>query len=527
MDLLKSSIGIELGSTRIKSVLIDEHFNTLASGSYKWENTKKGNIWTYSLNDAIFGIQTCYGAMKKEFECKYNQKLTVVGSIGISGMMHGYLVFNKENVQLCEYRTWRNTITQRASEELSDLFEFNIPQRWSISHLYHAILEEETHVKEVDWMTTLSGYIHFLLTGEKIVGVGEASGMFPIDEEKIEYDKTMIQIFNTKVKGKISKPIENILPQIHKAGDNAGYLTKTGAGILDISGELVAGIPLCPCEGDAGTGMVATNAVGIGTGNISAGTSIFAMIVTGSRGKRHREIDVVSTPSGESVSMIHCNNGTSDLDGWVEMLGDFLFRYNSIVDYERVYKTLFESALEGCSDCNGMVNINYVSGEEITRFNDGCPIFTRLNGTRFSFADLSRTLISSIYATLSIGIEILKSDGVEISKITGHGGLFKTGVASQKILSAALGVPVSTMTTAGEGGPFGMAILARYMVDNESNMALDKYLTDNVFLNVEANTVVPSEEDIHGYNVFLNRYSRFIQSVEIANEAKRYINDNH
>ncbi|MCI7605285.1 MAG: FGGY family carbohydrate kinase [Spirochaetales bacterium] len=520
MNLEKSSIGIEFGSTRIKAVLVDENYIFRASGSYKWENSKEGDIWTYSLEEAIIGLQSCFALMKSDYEKKYNQKLTVVGSIGISGMMHGYLVFDKNDSQICEYRTWRNTITQKASEELSDLFDFNVPQRWSISHLYHAILNNENHVKDIEWMTTLSGFVHFVLTGQKIIGVGDASGMFPIDEQKADYDEIMIQRFDSLVKGKLSKGIYDILPRILKAGEIAGYLTKEGSRILDVSGELMPGIPFCPCEGDAETGMVATNSIGIGTGNISAGTSIFAMIVTGRRGTRHREIDIVTTPTGECVSMIHCNNGTSDLDGWIEMFGDFLKRYNGDVDHNKIYEILFKSALEGSSDCNGMININYVAGEEITKFNEGSPIFTRLFGSEFSFADLSRTLISSIYATLSIGLRILQDDGISFSRITGHGGLFKTGNAAQIILSAALGVPVSTMNTAGEGGSYGIAILAKYMIEKTKNESLESYLSDKVYAESEIKTVFPKEEDIRGYKIFLDRYSSFVHSISFANKAR-------
>ena len=442
---------------------------------------------------------------------KYDTVLTTTGAIGISAMMHGYLPFDKDNWQLCEFRTRRNTITQEAAEKLSELFDFNIPQRWSIAHLYQAILNKEEHVSDIAYITTLAGYVHFVLTGERVMGIGEASGMFPIDSEKLCYDEQMVRKFNECT----GLDLLTMLPQIKLAGENAGVLTEDGALYLDPSGKLEAGIPVAPCEGDAGTGMVATNSVRVKTGNVSAGTSDFAMVVTDKKLKRHREIDMVTTPTGKPVAMVHCNNCTSDINAWVKLIRESLDTFGFTVDTNTLFTKLFEAALKGDDDCGGLLSYNYYSGEGVTDLNEGRLLFMRKTDSRFSLANFMRTHLYSAMATLKIGMDILHKENVVIDKIYGHGGFFKTPEVGQRILSAAIDTPVSVMETAGEGGPYGMALLCAYLLWKE-NESLEDYLDDKVFHGCKSVTVTADQTEVDGFNRFIEDYKACLNVEEEA-----------
>ena len=461
MNLKETVIGIELGSTRIKSVLLGRNHQVLASGSFTWENSLVNGIWTYSLTEVQNGLQACFADLKRDVKEKYAQNLTTTGAIGISAMMHGYLPFDKDDNQLCEFRTWRNTITAAAAEKLTALFGFNIPQRWSIAHLYQAMIHKEAHVPNIAYITTLAGYVHYKLTGKKVMGVGEASGMFPIDSNTNQYDAEMVKKFNELT----GVDLLSLLPEVLSAGDEAGNLTKEGALYLDPSGELEAGIPLVPCEGDAGTGMVATNSVRVRTGNVSAGTSDFAMVVVDKKLKVHREIDMVTTPVGKPVAMVHCNNCTSDINAWISLFRESIDLFGFTVDTNTLYTKLFKVALEGDNDCGDLLSYNYYSGEGVTDLDQGRPLFIRKADSAFSLANFMRTHLYSALATLKIGMDILSEENVEIDKIYGHGGFFKTEEVGQRILSAAINTPVSVMQTAGEGGPYGMALLCAYAAE--------------------------------------------------------------
>lgn len=515
MNLERTVIGIEFGSTRIKAVMLNEDHMPIASGSYIWENQLQNGIWTYSLADAETGLQTCFATLKADFEKKYKQKLTTVGAIGISGMMHGYLPFDQEGQQLCEFRTWRNTITGDAARILTELFGFNIPQRWSIAHLYQVILNNEEHVKKIARITTLAGYFHCRLTGKHVLGVGEASGMFPIDSKKNDYDEAMIQKFY-QLSGINMK---DILPKVLMAGEDAGTLTMEGALLLDPTGELRSGITLCPAEGDAGTGMVATNSVRARTGNVSAGTSDFAMIVVDRKLGVHREIDMVTTPTGVPVAMVHCNNCTSDINAWVGLFGEFAETIGTRVNMDELYRLLFQKALEGKASCGGLLSYNYFSGEGVTNMDSGRPIFVRVPEVRLTLADFMRTHLLSALATLKIGLDILiEEEHVVIDRIYGHGGFFKTPEVGQKLLSAAVGVPVSVMETAGEGGPYGMALLAAYRLNNKGKNLAD-FLDDEVFANVNSVTLQADDSERIGFDEFLERYKKALPLEKLATEV--------
>ena len=511
MDLKKTALGIELGSTRIKAVLIDEKNIPIASGDFEWENQLKDGIWTYPMEKVHEGIRACFARLKEDVREKFGEELKTVGAIGISGMMHGYLPFDKEGNQLAEFRTWRNTITGPAAEKLSALFGFNIPQRWSIAHLYQAILNGEEHVKDIDYLTTLAGYIHWQLTGEKVMGVGEASGMFPIDSEKIDYDQRMIGQF----KDLTGIDLRAILPKVLAAGEDAGTLTESGARFLDPTGSFgipdgqEAGIPVCPCEGDAGTGMTATNSVRVRTGNVSAGTSDFAMIVTEGPLGVHREIDMVTTPDGSPVAMVHCNNCTSDINAWVNLFSEFCELMGIEAGKGELFTRLFRVALEGDKDCGGLLSYNYYSGEGVTDLDEGRPIFARTPDAKFSLANFMRMHLLSALATLKIGMDILTgTEKVVIDKLYGHGGFFKTPEVGQRMLSAAVASPVSVMETAGEGGPYGMAVLAGYRIWKEEGESLPDYLDQKVFANAKTTELMASEEDIEGFDRFLANYKK-------------------
>lgn len=513
----KTALGIELGSTRIKSVLIDAtHHRVLASGSYQWENTLLDGLWTYELKDAVFGLQKSFAALAADVKTKYGEALTSVGAIGISGMMHGYLPLDQNGNQLAPFLTWRNTNTAAAAEELSELFRFNIPLRWSISHLYQAVLDGREHVPRIDYLTTLAGYIHLLLTGKRVIGIGEASGMFPIDPTALNYDADMLSQFRALVSDRnLPWDIKNILPQVLVAGEDAGTLTEAGARLLDPSGMLCSGIPLVPPEGDAGTGMVATNSVDICTGNVSAGTSIFSMVVLEKNlSKAYRDIDIVTTPAGKPVAMVHCNNGTSELDYWMRLFKEVLETVGASDMTDSLYQSLFEKSLQGDPDCSGVLLYNYISGEPITGLITGRPLLVRESDSSFTLANFMRSQIYSVMASLAVGTKILDSEQVQIKRLTGHGGLFKTPGVAQRYLAAAMKSPVTVMETAGEGGPYGMAILAAYLSKREE-MSLEEYLEKVVFARAEAVTIVPSEAEILGFAKYLEAYCTYLP-VETA-----------
>ena len=516
MDLKKTVLGIELGSTRIKAVLIDERHLPIAQGDHEWENQLVNGIWTYSMEAIHSGLQDCFARLKADVKEKYGVELTTVGAIGVSAMMHGYLPFDKDGRQLAEFRTWRNTITGPAAEELTALFGFNIPQRWSIAHLYQAILNGEEHVKDIAFLTTLAGYIHWQLTGEKVMGVGEASGMFPIDSGKLDYDEGMLQ----KFKALTGMELRTILPRVLPAGESGGRLTESGARFLDPTGTLLPGIPVAPCEGDAGTGMAATNSVRPRTGNVSAGTSDFAMIVTEKPLGVHREIDMVTTPDGAPVAMVHCNNCTSDINAWVNLFAEYSELMGLPVNKGELFTKLFRKALEGDADCGGLLSFNYFSGEGVTDLDEGRPLFTRMPNASFTLANFMRTHLLSALATLKIGLDILtKTEQVPIDKLYGHGGFFKTPGVGQRMLSAAVGAPVSVMETAGEGGPYGMALLCAYMLWKQEGESLADYLDNKVFAGTEASTLMAEPSDIAGFSVFLSRYQKALPVEKCATEV--------
>ena len=516
MDLTKTALGIELGSTRIKAVLIDQRHRPIAQGDFQWENQLVDGVWTYSMDMVHTGLQTCFANLKADVKAKCGVELTTVGAIGVSAMMHGYLPFDKDGRQLAPFRTWRNTITAPAAEALTALFGFNIPQRWSIAHLYQAILNGEAHVKDIAYLTTLAGYIHWQLTGEKVMGVGEASGMFPIDSARCDYDETMVQKFNALT----GMDLRAILPKVLTAGERGGTLTESGARFLDPSGTLGPGIPVAPCEGDAGTGMAATNSVRPRTGNVSAGTSDFAMIVTEKPLGVHREIDMVTTPDGAAVAMVHCNNCTSDINAWVNLFAEYGEMMGLSVNKGDLFTRLFQKALEGDGDCGGLLSFNYFSGEGVTDLNEGRPLFARTPDARFTLANFMRTHLLSALATLKIGLDILtQTEQVAIDKLYGHGGFFKTRSVGQRLLSAAVGAPVSVMETAGEGGPYGMALLAAYMLWKDGNETLADYLDNKVFASAKSVTLMAEPGDVAGFSAFLTRYKKALPMEKCATEV--------
>lgn len=512
MDLKQTVMGIELGSTRIKAVLIDQEHNVLASGDYTWENAYVNSIWTYSLEDVRQGLQECFAELRRDVKNRYDTELATCGAIGISGMMHGYLPFDKDDNQIAEYRTWRNTITAEAAEKLTALFDFNIPQRWSIAHLYQAILNKEEHLSRLSYITTLAGYVHYILSGEKSVGVGEASGIFPIDSAINDYDREMI----SKINELTGLDLLSILPKVKTAGESAGVLSESGALYLDPTGKLQAGIPMVPCEGDAGTGMAATNSVRERTGNVSAGTSDFAMVVTEHKLNVHREIDMVTTPSGKPVAMIHCNNCTSDINAWVRLFREAIDLFGFTVDTNTLYTKLFNIALKGDDDCGNLLSFNYDSGEGVTDLNEGRPLFMRKADSSFTLANFMRNHLYSAMATLKIGMDILAEENVAIDRIYGHGGYFKTEGVGQRILSAAINTPVSVMETAGEGGPYGMALLCAYALWKEEGETLEDYLEKKVFARAHSVTVMADQKEVDGFNVYIERYQKNLDTEKAA-----------
>lgn len=517
----KAIAGIELGSTRIKTVLIDEDHVPIASGSYDWENKLDGHIWTYSLEDIWKGLQGSYQDMVRDVKEKYGAEVKKLAAIGFSAMMHGYMAFDSQDQLLVPFRTWRNTITGQAADELTKLFQYNIPQRWSIAHLYQAILNGEEHVKDVAYFTTLSGYIHWQLTGQRVLGIGDASGMFPINIQDKDFDSGMIEKFDELVKDKgYPWKLRQIMPRVLTAGEDAGVLTEEGAKRLDPSGALEAGIPVCPPEGDAGTGMAATNSVAVRTGNVSAGTSVFAMIVLEKElSKVHTEIDMVTTPSGSLVAMAHANNCTSDLNAWVSIFREFSEAMGMKVDMNQLFGTLYNKALEGDPDCGGLLSYGYYSGENIIPVDEGRPVFVRTPESRFNLANFMRTHLYAALGALKIGMDILvKEEKIQIDKILGHGGLFKTPGVGQRIMAAAMQAPVSVMETAGEGGAWGIALLAAYEVLREEDETLESYLDNKVFAGNEGVRMEPDAGDVAGFEKFIERFKN---GLSIEQEAIR------
>lgn len=517
----KTALGIEFGSTRIKGVLVDENNTAIATGMYDWENQLVNDVWTYGKDKIWTGLQECYKSLAQDVKEKYGVELTTIGVIGFSGMMHGYMAFDKAGELMVPFRTWRNTMTEEACRKLMDVFSFNIPQRWSIAHLYQCILDKEEHVKRLDYFTTLAGYIHWQLSGEKVLGVGEASGMFPIDSAICDFNQTMMAQFDELVANEnYPWKLKGILPKVLCAGDKAGILTEEGAKLLDPTGTLQAGIPMCPPEGDAGTGMVATNSVAVRTGNVSAGTSVFAMLVLEKElSNVYEEIDMVTTPDGSPVAMVHCNNCTSDLNAWVNLFKEFAVSFGMKVDMNELFGTLYRAALESDADCGGLVAYNYFSGEPITGFEKGRPLFVRTPDAKFTLPNFMRTHLYSSLATLKIGLDLLmREENVAVDSLMGHGGLFKTPVVGQRMMAAAMNTPVTVMDTASEGGAWGIAMLASYMRDKAEGETLVDYLNNNVFAGESGSTMNPDQTDVKGFDVFMERYKNCLPSERAAVE---------
>ena len=518
----KVVLGIEFGSTRIKAVLIDGKHHPIASGSHEWENQLVDGVWTYSIDAIWNGLQDCYQDMKKDVQEKYGVKVTKLAAIGFSAMMHGYMAFDKDDKILVPFRTWRNAITEEASEKLTDLFRYNIPQRWSVAHLYQAILNGEEHVKDICFQTTLAGYIHWMLTGKKVLGVGDASGMFPIDIATGKFDAKMVSQFDEAIADKgYPWKLMDIFPEVLSAGEDAGTLTQEGAKLLDTDGDLEAGVPLCPPEGDAGTGMAATNSVRVRTGNVSAGTSVFAMIVLEKNlSKVYPEIDMVTTPSGHPVAMVHCQNCTSDLNAWVNLFREFAQTFGMEISTNDLFGKLYNKALEGDADCGGLLAYNYFSGEHVTGFNEGRPVFARTPDAKFNLANFMRVNLFTSLGALKVGLDILmKEEHVQVDQILGHGGLFKTKGVGQKILAGAIDAPVSVMETAGEGGAWGIALLASYMINKEENETLEDYLDAKVFAGNAGTKMDPDPADVAGFEVFTERYKKGLPIERAAVES--------
>ena len=501
-------LGIELGSTRIKAVLLDEAHKIVKSGDDTWKSSLENGIWTYHMDEVQTGLRAAIqnlGELPGE-----------ISAMGVSGMMHGYLAFDRDWNLLAPFRTWQNTMTGEAAEALSAEFGFNVPQRWSIAHLYQTVLNGEEHVKSIAHITTLAGYVHYLLTGENVLGIGEASGMFPIDSETCTYDAAMLDKFDALIqKYDFLWSIRGILPKVLTAGAAAGTLTEAGGTYL--GGLLPAGIPLCPPEGDAGTGMTATNAVAPRTGNVSAGTSIFAMVVLEKPlSKVYPEIDMVTTPTGKPVAMVHCNNCTNDMNAWVSLLGETAKLFGADVSTGELFTRLYQKSLEGEADCSGVLTYNYMAGEGVTHLDEGRPMVVRRPESRLTLANFLRSQLYATMATLKIGMDILAGEHVAIDSLTGHGGLFKTPVVGQKYMAAACRAPVTCMESAGEGGPYGMALLASYMVQRAPAQTLEQYLETEVFADVKRMTLAPDSEDAAGFDHYLTQYRAALAAEQAA-----------
>ena len=515
----QAAIGIEFGSTRIKTVLIDDLNQPIATGNHDWENDNVDKIWTYSLAGVRLGLQSSYRAMAEAVRREYGVPLRTVKAVGISAMMHGYLVFDQNDRQLVPFRTWRNNITAKASEDLTALFNYPIPQRWSIAHLFHAIRNREAHVPDIAFMTTLAGYVHWQLTGRKVLGIGDASGMFPIELQTGRFNQALIDRFHQETRPyELPWELNEILPGVLTAGQEAGRLTADGARLLDPDGTLLAGVPLCPPEGDAGTGMVATDSVSVRTGNVSAGTSVFAMIVLENElARAYGEIDLVATPHGKLVAMVHSNNCTSDYDAWIRLFGAAASALGVEVPKAKLYDTLLAQALEGDPDCGGLLAYGYISGEHMTHFEEGRPLFVRAAGSRFSLANFMRANLYSSLCALKIGLDILyEHEAVRLDELRGHGGFFKNRGVGQKMMAAAANVPVSVLETAGEGGAWGIAVLAAYMAGPAADQSLDDFLSREVFLAQKKTTVLPDPDDVAGFEAYMKRY---LQGLPIEKAA--------
>ena len=508
------SLGIEFGSTRIKAVLIDEKGTVISQGNHEWENNLIDGYWTYSLEDIWSGVQSAYAELANVYKSKTGEILNKIDSIGISAMMHGYLAFDSNGGLLVPFRTWRNVNTDDASKKLSELFKFNIPHRWSVAHIYQAILNEEKHVADLDFVTTLAGYVHWQLTGEKVLGIGDAAGMFPINDESKSYDVCMLDKFNNLSEvSALNIKLENLLPSILLAGEEAGKLSEKGARLLDPSGNLAAGALLCPPEGDAGTGMTATNTISSRTGNVSAGTSIFAMIVLEKSLKNYYpEIDMVTTPDGKPVAMVHCNNGTPETDAWMKMFGELIFLMGYEVDINELYKKVYTAALEGDGDCSGIVSVNYLAGEPIAKVSEGRPMYIRKADSKLNLANFMLSQLYSIVTTLRMGMDILvHEENVLIDELLGHGGIFKTKAVMQSIMASALDVPLAVYESAGEGGAWGIALLASYSLNNEGE-SLDEFLNRNVFSDSYEKSLLEPEQKIKdGFNNYLENYKQVLE----------------
>ena len=507
----KTILGIELGSTRIKGVLIDKNGNVLATGIHDWENSFVNEIWTYGFEEIHTGLRQCYSSLRKDVETKYGVTLEKIGAIGISAMMHGYIALDSKGNPIAPFQTWRNTNTQEAADKLTELFRFNIPLRWTIAHLYQRMLSQEEHVKRLDYVVTLSGYIHLLLTGKKVIGIGDAAGMFPIDSDTLTYDADMAKKFNRLAK-ECGYPwkMEDIFPRVLAAGESAGVLTQEGAALLDETGTLKAGIPLCPPEGDAGTGMVATNSVAPGTGNVSAGTSTFAMIVLDKQLRiLHREIDMVTTPTGFACAMSHANNGTTGLNAWVQLFEEFSSLMEIKTTAGELFEKLYTHTLQGDPDCGGLLAYGYYSGENITMMNEGRPVFLRTPGSRFNLANFMRVHLYTSLGAVKLGLDILtQQEQVRVDRITAHGGFFKTKGVGQRYLAAAVAAPVTVMKTASEGGAWGIALLAAFMMNKKDNESLEEFLETRIFPDISGDTVMPESDDMEGFQVFMEHYQK-------------------
>ncbi len=506
---MKSYLGIELGSTRIKAVSIDEKYRPVSSGDYTWASSYENSVWTYSLEEVWKGLKAALSAVENREQ---------IAAAGVSAMMHGYLAFDRDWNLLAPFRTWQNTITGQAAAELTSLFGFNIPQRWSIAHLYQAILNGEEHVSRLAHITTLAGYVHYMLTGVNAVGVGEASGMFPIDSDTLTYDDAMLEKFDRLTAAReLPWKLADLLPKVLTAGQSAGKLTEAGSALLD--GLLPAGIPFAPAEGDAGTGMTATNAVAPRTGNVSAGTSIFSMVVLEKPlEKVYEEIDLVTTPAGAPVAMVHCNNCTNDTNAWVSVLGEAARLFGANPSTSELYRKLYEKSLEGGADCGGVLVCNYLAGEGVTHMDAGRPMVVRRPDSVFNLANFFRAQLYATMATLKIGMDILAEEGVAIDSLTGHGGLFKTPVVGQSYMAAACNAPVTCMETAGEGGPYGMALLVAYMLQKSEGESLEDYLASRVFAGVSGSTVEPDTDTAAGFDSYIKWYKALLEVEQAAVE---------
>ena len=513
-------IGIEFGSTRIKAVMTDADGNVLASGGHTWENRLENGLWVYTPEQIHTGLQKCYADLAAEVEKKYNTQIKEVKAFGISGMMHGYIALDKDRNILAPFRTWRNNVTAKEASFLTGLFEFNIPQRWTIAHLCQNVWNKEEHLKNVDYVTTLAGYIHYLLTGEKVLGICEASGVFPIDPKTNYYNKAMLEKFNGVLKeNDCDLDIEGILPKVLCAGENAGVLTAEGAALIDPTGTLLPGAVLCPPEGDAGTGMVATNSIRQKTGNISAGTSAFAMVVLEKElSKVYEEFDIVHTPDGSVTAMVHSNNCTTEINSWVNLFGEVLKTFGNQVDTGELYETLFKKALDGDPDCGGLMAYCFHSGEHMLGLSKGCPMVLHSPDAKFDLGNFMRTQIYTSFGVLKTGLDLLKNnEKVVLDKITGHGGIFKTRGVAQNILASAIGTPVAVNAAAGEGGAWGIAVLAAYL-DKAEEMPLDDYLDNVIFKDSDIEIADPDTEISKGFEKFMENYNRYLKAEYAAVE---------